>query len=522
MKMVKSAFLASAAGLVAMSGAQAADLPVKAKPVEYVKVCSLYGAGFYYIPGTDICMKVGGYIRWQETANPGANISAGPMNGTGGRSTRLDSQDFAQRTRALATFDTRQQTAYGTLRTYLLLGFSQDSTSGPTTAPSVYMTRGFIQIAGFTFGKATSFFDFTSTAAVSYNAGMLHNADTGDAGHMVAAYTAQFGNGVSATISAEQTRRAGTVFINEASAAAALQYDLRTLVNPNGNSLSSLGSFNTGQQDIVAALRIDQAWGSAQVSVAAHDVSAGYYGTTELGTLPASPGHPSNKWGFAASGGLRLNAPMIGPGDYFQIQGIYSQGATGYLSQTPRGAPINKWSGDTVGYGFWDDAVFSAVPGNTGGAVELTTGWSVFGSYEHFWTPALRTSVYGSYINMSYNGNARETICSTANAIASGTAFTSTNTAGATGSSAFPGSAASGCNPNWSMFNVGTRSQWNVTKDLYVGLDVIYQKLNSASPGGNGTIVVTDRSGGKAPGTYQVTDQDAFTATWRIHRDIVP
>ena len=76
MKMVKSAFLASAAGLVAMSGAQAADLPVKAKPVEHVKVCSLYGAGFYYIPGPDICMKAGGYIRYQVTAigAPGPNL----------------------------------------------------------------------------------------------------------------------------------------------------------------------------------------------------------------------------------------------------------------------------------------------------------------------------------------------------------------------------------------------------------------------------------------------------------------
>ena len=90
MKMVKSLLLVSAAGLVAVSGAQAADLPVKAKPVEYVKVCSLYGAGFYYIPGTDICMKVGGYIRYQVTANPGNSISGGPLNGTGGRMTVSD------------------------------------------------------------------------------------------------------------------------------------------------------------------------------------------------------------------------------------------------------------------------------------------------------------------------------------------------------------------------------------------------------------------------------------------------
>ena len=63
MKMVKSLLLGSATALVAIAGAQAADLPVKAKPVQYVKICSLYGAGFYYIPGTDTCIKIGGYVR---------------------------------------------------------------------------------------------------------------------------------------------------------------------------------------------------------------------------------------------------------------------------------------------------------------------------------------------------------------------------------------------------------------------------------------------------------------------------
>src|SRR6201988_3144480 len=63
MKMVKSLILGSAAGILAMGGAQAADLPVKAKAVEYVKICSLYGAGFFYIPGTDTCIKIGGYLR---------------------------------------------------------------------------------------------------------------------------------------------------------------------------------------------------------------------------------------------------------------------------------------------------------------------------------------------------------------------------------------------------------------------------------------------------------------------------
>ena len=51
MKMVKSLLLGTAAGLFAVAGAQAADMPVKAKPVLFVKICTLYGDGFYYVPG---------------------------------------------------------------------------------------------------------------------------------------------------------------------------------------------------------------------------------------------------------------------------------------------------------------------------------------------------------------------------------------------------------------------------------------------------------------------------------------
>ena len=76
MKMVKSLLLGSAAGLMAVAGAQAADLPVKAAPVEYVKICSLYGAGFYYLPGTDICVKIGGYVRGQYYVNTGTAPSS--------------------------------------------------------------------------------------------------------------------------------------------------------------------------------------------------------------------------------------------------------------------------------------------------------------------------------------------------------------------------------------------------------------------------------------------------------------
>ena len=78
MKMIKSLILGSAAGLLAMGGAQAADLPLKAKAVEYVRICSLYGAGFYYIPGTDTCIKLGGYLRVDTTFNGSGSITLRP------------------------------------------------------------------------------------------------------------------------------------------------------------------------------------------------------------------------------------------------------------------------------------------------------------------------------------------------------------------------------------------------------------------------------------------------------------
>src|SRR4051795_5791798 len=117
MKMVKSLLLGSAAGIAAIGGAQAADLPVKAKQVEYVKICSLYGEGFYYIPGSDTCIRLGGYVRadyyWHGAGNGGVPF----YTGANGHFTR-ETNEFNSRHRANIFLDTRTQTQYGVLRTY--------------------------------------------------------------------------------------------------------------------------------------------------------------------------------------------------------------------------------------------------------------------------------------------------------------------------------------------------------------------------------------------------------------------
>src|SRR5258707_14445086 len=108
MKVAKRLLLGSTAGLFAVGGTQAADLPVKAKPVEYVKICSLFGEGFYYIPGSDICLKIGGYMQADYGWN---HAGSGQPHYTGGNGAQDRSvSPYSTRHRAHFNFDSRTQT----------------------------------------------------------------------------------------------------------------------------------------------------------------------------------------------------------------------------------------------------------------------------------------------------------------------------------------------------------------------------------------------------------------------------
>src|SRR5215204_6209221 len=108
---IKGVIFGSAAGLLAVSGAQAADLPVKAKAVEYVRICSLYGAGFYYIPGSDTCIKLGGYLRAEMAINTNS-VYTGNSSGAGGANNRFTNA-YTWRSRQDLNVDTRTATEYG-------------------------------------------------------------------------------------------------------------------------------------------------------------------------------------------------------------------------------------------------------------------------------------------------------------------------------------------------------------------------------------------------------------------------
>ena len=219
MKMVRSLLLGTAAGFVALTGAQAADLPVKAKPVQYVKICDLYGAGYFYVPGTDTCMKIGGYVRFNAylDANSGFGyFGPAPFGGIGAAGdsqafyNRRNTQDITYRSRIWLTGDVRSQTSMGTLRSYYAMQFTNAGPGDNVTATA--MVRAFIQIAGFTIGRSTSLFDLPDAHSPLTNSGILgFGASTGPTGINMVSYTTQFGNGVSASFgieSPDQRRRA--------------------------------------------------------------------------------------------------------------------------------------------------------------------------------------------------------------------------------------------------------------------------------------------------------------------------
>src|ERR1700758_4516711 len=298
MKTVRTLLLlSSAASLAAMTDARAADLPVKAKAVEYVRICSLYGAGFWYIPGTDTCIKIGGYLRVDTTANASSVYGAPAYNGNSGQGNRF-SDWFQSRSRMALTVDTRTATEYGVVRTFAQgdFQFNNFGSSNPSTVGGSATTLGgasgtyldgvgggyvaveyvFIQFAGFTFGKSSSAYATPWNGYPGNNTSFLLGGNDSVTGVNNIQYTAQFGNGVS-----------GSIGLDDPSV-----FNRTSLINLSvAGSAVTGGAFaygGTHAPDVVGNIRVDQAWGLVQISAAAHEVDGSY------NILTASTAAPNN------------------------------------------------------------------------------------------------------------------------------------------------------------------------------------------------------------------------------------
>src|SRR5262249_47821722 len=274
--------------------------------------------------------------------------------------------------------------------------------------------------------------------------------------------------------------------------------------------------------DIVGNIRLDQTWGSAQVMAAAHEVNPVYFcGTAAVGTFgPEGCGHAGDKWGFVVGAGLRLNAPFIAQGDFFQTQVNYTQGALRYMFQNNNENYFLQ-RGRNAAFGITSDAVVSSFgPGNpntftTG--VELTTGWNVNASYEHYWTPQFHESFYGGIGEVRYDTTANNNLC----------AVEGFNVGSVTTPIAAPG-----CNNNWSTWWAGSRLQYDITKTFYIGVDFLYTRIESASTPFNilplavipaGTALGCPTVVGPASATCKVvSDENNLQVRFRVHKDFLP
>jgi Porin subfamily len=498
-------------GFFALSAAQAADLPVKAAPVQYVKICSLYGVGFYYIPGTDMCIKVGGYMRAQYEWNSSDNgriygsTNSLPQGGAnpgilGGLNNRF-SNDLQFGGRGAISFDARSPTAFGTVRSYIRF-LAQDPAGSFTGAgPGAFTDRWFIQWAGLTVGLTQSNFDiFTTTEGFSYFDAKT-SGDTYNYGVEMFAYTFNFGQGVSATLAAETpVRHYQAGVINGFSGGFGF----------GGTVFTQTAGLTT--PDLVGNLRIDQSWGYAGISGALHRVAGTYYGTTE------NTGHPADQYGWAASIGGLVILPWR---DTIGANFAWTKGAVGYVTKAGN---WQMYNGTTLGLGWVADGIYDTVTPNGGAAqlpIELTNAWAVNAAYEHVWNPQWRTSLYGGYTKVWYDQAAINIINQhlptpfTAPGVACGVAVE--------GSIWPPININHGennsCSPNFSFWQVGSRTQWNVTSALAIGVDVAYTRLNTAY---EGSPVVVGANGGHPAETISLTDQDIWSAILRVQYSFVP
>lgn len=137
---IKSLLLGSAAAMVAVSSAQAADaVVVEAEPVEYVRVCDAYGSGFFFIPGTETCIRFGGFVRsaYEKLTFDNDDAAIGEQSFT------LWGQ------RARLNIDVRNETDWGTLRSVYRLEGGQSNTD-----VDIDMDVALISLAGFRAGFA--------------------------------------------------------------------------------------------------------------------------------------------------------------------------------------------------------------------------------------------------------------------------------------------------------------------------------------------------------------------------------
>ncbi|MEW6629552.1 MAG: porin [Pseudomonadota bacterium] len=322
---IKSLLLGSAAALIAVSGARAADAVTVAEPepAEYVKICDVYGAGYFYIPGTETCLRIGGYVRYDAAAGDiGSFDGARTPDVVSGK----DQGTWLKNTRFTLKTWTGQETELGTLKTYTEMRMNFGNHNADTYPYSNSAgNKGFdlhfawIQLGGLRVGLDESAFD----TFVGYAGNVINDTLVPYGGFQTneIQYYFDAGNGFSAVVSLE-----------EGSGGAA---------DPNGNY--GIGTIDSYVPHVVGGVKYTQGWGDV-VGVVAYDSNYEY-----------------------VSGKVRLDVNI---NSQFSLFAMFGYGSNGKLNDTtafetangrgfykPWGGHWAAWAGAT--YKFNDKASFN-------------------------------------------------------------------------------------------------------------------------------------------------------------------
>jgi|UPI000682B821 hypothetical protein len=329
MKLFKGMMLGAAAVATATT-AQAADLPVAPEPVDYVRICDAYGARFFYIPGTETCLRVGGRVRADYGISDFGNSGPNSWDSKADNSLRF-------RARGYIRLDARTQTEFGLLRTYTDVWFTSNNSNFGSAGGNTELWDAFVQLGGFTFGRTGSFFDYWTGESWGSRIGQGLDSRAN-----LAAYTATFGNGLSASLSLES--------------------------NTGERSPSTyIGGYSRGgfrYPALVANVNVVQGWGGAQLM-----------GVVKANRASTAPVDSETAWAIGAS--ARFNLPMLGSNTGLGLRAVYADGAIGYIHEA---------------YGSYDATLNAA-----GTGLSNSTGWGVAAGITHYWTPTIYTAVQGQY-----------------------------------------------------------------------------------------------------------------------------
>ena len=355
---LKSLLFGSAAVLAAGTGAQAADLPV-AEPVEYVRICDAFGTGFYYIPGTDTCLRVSGRVRVEahyvdEWGNGDDDDDDDDDDDGDFFGIDQDTNNYTTRARGNMRLDARTQTDLGLIRAFAEFQVTVgpgglDSNATNYDGAAVDLSAAFIQISNdagtFTAGHTGSFFDFFG----SLGFGTRINIDDNTTEQTLFAYTFGGGNGFGATLSLEDPAS-------------------------SGRRLNGFEEDYEGQEwpDLVGNFRVDQGWGSAQVMGVLHHI----HDKEDVGGEgPDDDDHLG--WALGAGASFKV------AGLEFSAQGGYADGALGYITTDPGGVgDLNADDDDDD-----DDS-------------ETNTAWNIRAGVSAALTPTLTGQVDASYTDV--------------------------------------------------------------------------------------------------------------------------